>query len=1116
MALVTLPKMPLHQLRKDSDTVGSSLNKNSNSLSIQQSSERGAQGYGSSSASTVPRPPAGPQTALVVSTARDGTRKVVTGAQDGGLQTSRSLEKSKKNSSEKRSTRGAGRESSARLVVIPAALAQCEETNTSEQAQHGTSSTAGSTLPPDYVTNIKARMKLISIDAYRGPRVDPISSWPMALPNESVVVNESLSKGQGRVVLNSTARPPLAIEIESHIRKEVQALTRTVPRPSILQLMPIYREAFSCFASHFREYGPTLSLIQKHYDTALDSLGILQQKVDKTNTELQSLRETFHLMLEKEKATMQNQVRDLKLQLEASKKLEQSRQIQLNDKVRDMMRLQDSNQERDNEYEELIERYRLLASTVREQGAKSAKLVARCDQLQIENDRLLHHVANLEGKLLGGLEFIDVNEDRRPARMPGRQMSISLPGGIRSPKDSSGYLSSLRGINPPLNAQRRFSTLSQDDVDLDNVDELRELLYEEEAKVKKLTRANVLLLQQQKELTKRVEKLQRSKDDDTLTPRPDWVSVSEVLHDFTPNQLQCSDEILDELISYFKEKLREDHRVAEQRAYSSTVRQWLGEEDLCEGDLVGKGKHFVAKGTGPHVPIYLRHRGLLRNQYMKKGYVENLLEKFWKERRNHLRLEGQLGAKKIDEYFHEWLEKESPTHRHAVNLAYNLLAVCEANQYDPDCSMTLRILRGEISEWAMYDQLDMVDKLHEIVANHDKSKQGAVTRLTVQKILNRFFVAKSMDDMLRLRFALIRFCGGTNIVDYEALFNEDEEGNQTKFVEMMRTQHMQEIAHFVVEVEEAIREVINQNEGTVSIGSARTAIKLLDTAMPMEKIDEMLAFGCKMTTDELFTHGELYTVQAELLLERIRTGVLLKRYSRREEDEESSSDDHSHSSEEEDLRSDLDELDAERDRRDQRAVNRDSSIARTQRQEEIQELLKDLNLDAIATMGSGEDGGASGGKPPSPLVPKGVKVGTGSDSRRGRRSEPKVKVLHEPGGPSPIDTGLGDDEPKRFSPSLSLSTFTVIGDSERIAKKESRRQQRERKLSNAEAALIAQEERLQERKKKEDEQVRTFQEFGSKYGVTNVSRASLKHAAETAKAVEEQQSIQFSSSVKKA
>ena len=352
---------------------------------------------------------------------------------------------------------------------------------------------------------------------------------------------------------------------------------------------------------------------------------------------------------------------------------------------------------------------------------------------------------------------------------------------------------------------------------------------------------------------------------------------------------------------------------------------------------------------------------------MKKGDVENLLARFWQDRRTRIRADSQLGAQPIEEFFYEWLRKETPSHKHAINLAYNMLAVCEANQQDPDCSMILRVLGGEISEMAVFDQFDLVLRLKEVVQHHDKQKKGAITRLTFQRILNKFFPAKSIDDMLHLRFALIRFCQGSNVVDYEALFNEDDEGNQTQFVEMMRTQHMHEIASFVVEVEEAIREVINVADGTVAFGSARTGVKFIDSAMPSYHIDEMLAYGCKMTLDELMAHGEHFSVPAEPLLARIRTGVLLKRHTRREVDSDASSSDEEDAEDEDgegahetaegaeesvnpddDGSADSKSITASvehKERVKRRKKIDESGIARAQRKEEIKELLRDLNID---------------------------------------------------------------------------------------------------------------------------------------------------------------------------
>jgi hypothetical protein len=372
--------------------------------------------------------------------------------------------------------------------------------------------------------------------------------------------------------------------------------------------------------------------------------------------------------------------------------------------------------------------------------------------------------------------------------------------------------------------------------------------------------------------------LEREKNE--MTPRPPWPSAQEVLPGFAVNPLATSEETLGDLIQHFKDELSLEKRDNEKKALTATVRDWLGQEDLCESDLVGKHRYFVCKGTGAHVPVYLRAKGVVRNRKIRKGDLEKLLAKFWADRRLSIRIETNLNATPLAEFFHEWLVTLTGNQKAAVELAYNMLSVCEQYQLDPDCAMFLRIMRGELSEHAMFDQADMLANLRDVMVANDPRQKKFLSRFTIHRILNKFFSTKARQDMLRLRFALVLSCKGQTMVDYEQLFIEDEDGNQSRFVEMMRRQHVEEATVFTVEVEEALREAIRA-DGQLDLNNARMALKHLDPAMPNSRIEDLMAFGCSMTVSELDRYGQFFAIDAEPFLARLRRGVLLRRYSRR-------------------------------------------------------------------------------------------------------------------------------------------------------------------------------------------------------------------------------------------
>eukprot|EP00658_Telonema_sp_P-2_P039842 TRINITY_DN28471_c0_g1_i7.p1 TRINITY_DN28471_c0_g1~~TRINITY_DN28471_c0_g1_i7.p1 ORF type:complete len:322 (+),score=65.32 TRINITY_DN28471_c0_g1_i7:291-1256(+) len=189
-------------------------------------------------------------------------------------------------------------------------------------------------------------------------------------------------------------------------------------------------------------------------------------------------------------------------------------------------------------------------------------------------------------------------------------------------------------------------------------------------------------------------------------------------------------------------------------------------------------------------------------------------------------------------------------------------------------------------------------RLFEAIQKLDTRNQGLVTRISIHRVLSKLFPAKGRHDMHRLRFSLITFAMGADVVDYAALFKEDGDGNQSKFIELLRSQHLHEITSHVVDVEEALREVVVDPEDrrtpthsmdgndedaapirrTIELAKAREVLRDLDHQLPPSQLEEIIAYGCGLTTADLAS-AALFSTPAEPFFRRIRIGALLKRYS---------------------------------------------------------------------------------------------------------------------------------------------------------------------------------------------------------------------------------------------
>lgn len=105
--------------------------------------------------------------------------------------------------------------------------------------------------------------------------------------------------------------------------------------------------------------------------------------------------------------------------------------------------------------------------------------------------------------------------------------------------------------------------------------------------------------------------------------------------------------------------------------------------------------------------------------------------------------------------------------------------------------------------------------------------------------------------MLRLRLNLALSCGGVQLVDIRSLFREDDEANQSRFVETLRSQHLEEILLFGVEVDDTLRssaKVEQAGSDFIDAALARASLHEIDPSMPESIVSEIIAAGCNLAS----------------------------------------------------------------------------------------------------------------------------------------------------------------------------------------------------------------------------------------------------------------------------
>ena len=171
---------------------------------------------------------------------------------------------------------------------------------------------------------------------------------------------------------------------------------------------------------------------------------------------------------------------------------------------------------------------------------------------------------------------------------------------------------------------------------------------------------------------------------------------------------------------------------------------------------------------------------------------------------------------------------------------------------DSDCKLFLKILAGELAEEVRNDQLALIVQVKQAMEKEDASLNqgmpcGSLTIPNFMRTLRKLLPAKSEHSMTRLQriLQLEQQHIKQRMVLYGALLKEDSEGNQTRFCETLREQHLTEIIAYSKQLIDSIHQV-HAREGSqpkLTIAQYREAILLSDPEKPRPEQNVYLARG---------------------------------------------------------------------------------------------------------------------------------------------------------------------------------------------------------------------------------------------------------------------------------
>ncbi len=800
-------------------------------------------------------------------------------------------------------------------VLVPAADDSRQDRVAIAQFSHG-AMTARLPAPPEATafgeSQAHHRMRVLE-NRVSAKKVNPIAAWPC-------VSLETKDKGQ---LTNVAARSPLALELEKFIRKEHRQLLLHCPGASRLQAIPIYREAWGCIINNFPEYSAVMSLIRQEYDGVMEELQVQSEKALRMDRENRDMKGVHNMQLIQDREQMEHHLMEKKIQLEAAIKANVAARQQYSQLEILMEQQKYDHQVVVRELADAHERVRLLSTTVVDEGSKSAKYFQQLKEKKHENEQLGVLVHSLKTTLAEAEKQVDqlqrafsaaqerivdvssggLGESQlitKKASMRKRNSNTSSTvatastvsrvsstvGVSGSPTASapkatapqtplfnlSAPLGAAAAYESPPSEQYRAQRRSVDVIGDATSEGMRQMIFELECKVEGLEHECNMLRKHKTQLEEKLSVMKKELNRDVMTPRPDWSAAAARLKGLDVSKENSSKTKLTEIVSFFEEKLSEELRANERASYGKIISDWLGAENISVLELIPRSKYFYPKGRGPSVPVYLRSGKLIRDRRLQKGDVEKILKRFWDSRK--IRMSGT-----IEEFWWQWLIGETGSQPAAVELAYNVMNVCEANMRDPDCSTFMRVIQGEVSEQLIWDQQTVLKLMNELFEERRvEGTRSEIHRFELEKVLREVFPEKSIDNMRQLRFVLSIWAKGRNIIDFVALQSEDSDGNQSRFMEMLRDQYVDEVSHFNLEVIEAIRSTMMERQATtILIEDAVQAVLKLDPQLSEMYVFDRFSFACRIAVSELMAARETQAVDGETFLQRLRTSVLFKR-----------------------------------------------------------------------------------------------------------------------------------------------------------------------------------------------------------------------------------------------
>ncbi|NXA41622.1 TXIP1 protein, partial [Eudromia elegans] len=646
------------------------------------------------------------------------------------------------------------------------------------------------------------------------------STWPAFASGRTVLQNHKpCSISKERKSSNKRAltipKPRYLEQLESYLRKELQSLDLTKKNSQELKLQP-YREIFEFFIDNFKTYKPLLSAIKNEYEVTLAHQ-----------------RERIRA-LEPLKATVSAVSEECTQQILALQENERDEINKLKQEKQNLLKFIEKMKEEKSSLEIQVEHLKksLAEEYLRYLNEHHARKLLLADMNEMHSEQLgltPHQVQGRENvksedvvKLTLALKI--ARQDLTKAQVELNRM-IADYGDVVPRRDFESL-------------EKKYSLLLQEmktqQKDFDQLHKEYDLLLE-------LHRETA---EERDRAFAELQEVQRS-----CTPRPNWAKCSDMIPGGADRwsslaEGKSSDELVDVLL------------------------EEIGTGVLREKDV------FLGCGKGDNIPVYLRYEGEVKNKKLSKKDVVTILKDVWREK---IALEQQMGKRSsLPEFFLCYLQKKYGDAA-AMEWSYSIYENMRIFQSNYVMSSFYNILTGKVSEEQFHSQNQLISNLQKELAACDSSNTGSLTSEQFRQeaklytpvsphsmALREAFPLKRIDSIQELLDASrYKLDSAEDLINYRALFDEDEEGNVEPFVAMLRNQYGNEKQEYLRELRSKLGDLME-----VNVDDLKTALCAIDPDIDDQTLDIYIGLAYQVGKEQ--TDQDVLPV--ETALERLMAG----------------------------------------------------------------------------------------------------------------------------------------------------------------------------------------------------------------------------------------------------